>query len=114
MVTTRGSLHWVDLGQVRGSTPAKRRPVLVVQSNPFIASALATVIVAVVTSNTRLAEVPGNVFVPASASDLPKDSAVVVSQLVTLDKDSLGALIGVVPSYLMSEVDAGLRLSLAV
>lgn len=114
MVTTRGSLRWVDLGEVRDSAPAKRRPVLVVQSNPFLGSSFATVIVAVVTSNTRLAEIPGNVFVPSTASDLPRDSAVVVSQLVTLDKQSLGEAVGVLPSCLMSEVDAGLRLSLGV
>jgi hypothetical protein len=47
-----------------GSRPAKRRPVLVIQSGPFNASRLNTTIAAVITSNTALAAMPGNVFVP--------------------------------------------------
>jgi mRNA-degrading endonuclease toxin of MazEF toxin-antitoxin module len=38
-----------------------RRPVFVIQSNPFNESRIATVIVAVITSNLALAEAPGNV-----------------------------------------------------
>lgn len=113
-MTTRGSLHWVDLGSPSGSGRAKRRPVLVVQADPYNRSRLSTVIVAVVTSKTQVAELPGNVFLPAAASGLPKDSAVNVTQLVTLDVESLGGLVGEVPSYLLSEVDAGLRRVLAL
>ena len=38
----RGTVWWAELGPPVGSRPAKRRPVLVVQSDPFNASALAT------------------------------------------------------------------------
>ena len=110
----RGSIHWVDLGPESGSAQAKRRPVLVVQANPYNQSRISTVIVAVVTSNTQVAELPGNVFVPAAASGLPKDSAVNVSQLVTLDKEALFSVVGQLPGYLLSEVDAGLRRVLAI
>jgi mRNA interferase MazF len=113
-VIERGALHWVQLGPIRGSAPARHRPVLVVQSDPFNASRLNTVLVAVVSSNTQLAEHPGNVFLPAAASGLPKDSAVNVTQLVTLDKDDLGELVETLPRYLLSEVDAGLRKVLAL
>ena len=41
---TRGEIHWADLGAASGSRPAKRRPVLVVQSDPYNASRLATVV----------------------------------------------------------------------
>ena len=109
---SRGSIHWVDLGESAGSAPAKRRPVVVVQADPFNASRIATVIVAVVTSNTQLAEHPGNVFVPAAASGLSKDSAINVSQLVTLDRGALSESVGALPHYLLSEVDAGLRIVL--
>jgi mRNA interferase MazF len=93
---------------------AGRRPVLVVQSDPYNASRLNAVLVIVVSSNTQLAEHPGNVFLPAAASGLPKDSAVNVSRLVTLDKDDLGEEIGALPRYLVSEVGTGLRKVLAL
>jgi len=109
MVTARGDIHWADLGGPDGSRPAKRRPVLVVQAAPYNASRLATVIVAVITSNTGLAAMPGNVFLPAVATGLPRDSVVDVTAIVTLNKDDLDQRIGTVPQGLMSEVDRGLR-----
>ena len=82
----RGGIYWADLGETSGSKPAKRRPVLVIQSRPFNASRLSTTLVAVITSNTRLATMPGNVFVPAAATGLPRDSVVNITALVTLDR----------------------------
>ncbi len=110
----RGGVHWADLGEPEGSRPAKHRPVLVVQADPFNVSKLATVLVAVITSNTRLAAAPGNVFLPASAAGLPKDSVVNVSALVTLDKSDLGDPVTQLPPNLMRDVDAGLRRVLAL
>ncbi len=108
-MTGRGSICWADLGESRGSKPAKRRPVLVIQSDPFNASRLNTTIAAVITSNTALATMPGNVFLPAAVSGLPKDSVVNVTGLVTLDKADLETATGHLPASLMSDVDRGLR-----
>ena len=105
----RGSIRWADLGEAEGSRPAKRRPVLVVQADPYNASRLSTVLVAVITSNTNLAAAPGNVFLPALASGLPRDSVVNVTALVTLNKDDLTQRVGELPTGLMREVDKGLR-----
>jgi mRNA interferase MazF len=109
VVIERGGVHWADLGEAEGSRPAKRRPVIVVQADPYNASRLATVLVAVLTSNTKLATAPGNVFLPAAATGLPRDSVVNVTALVTLNKDDLSGRIGDVPMALMRDVDAGLR-----
>ena len=87
---TRGAVYWADLGEPAGRRPAKRRPVLVLQADPYNASRLATVVAAVITSNTGLAAMPGNVFLPAAAVGLPRDSVVNVTALVTLDKSDLG------------------------
>jgi mRNA interferase MazF len=114
VVITRGGIHWVDLGPVLDSAPAKRRPVLVVQSDDFNASRIATVVVCAITSNTAVAGLPGNVFVPAAASGLSKDSVVNVSQLITLDKARLGSIAGRIPVYALTEVEAGLRTVLAL
>jgi mRNA interferase MazF len=109
VVIERGSIHWADLGEADGSRPAKLRPVLVIQVDPYNASRLATVLVAVLTSNTRLAAAPGNVFLPASTTGLPRDSVVNVTALVTLNKNDLTQQVGDVPSALMRDVDSGLR-----
>ena len=108
-MTRRGSICWADLGEQRGSKPAKRRPVLVIQADPFNTSRLNTTIAAVITSNTGLAAMPGNVFLPATSSGLPKDSVVNVTALVTLDKTVLDEETGHLPPALMSDVDRGMR-----
>ena len=106
---TRGGIHWADLGPEVGSRPARRRPVLVVQADAYNASRLATVLTAVITSNTALATMPGNVFLPAPATGLPRDSVVDVTGLVTLDHSDLTGAIGHAPTAIMREVDRGLR-----
>jgi mRNA interferase MazF len=108
-VTQRGDVCWADLGEPRGSKPAKRRPILVIQATPYNVSKLNTTIAAVITANTALAAMPGNVFLPAAASGLPKDSVVNITALVTLDKTDLDPAVGRLPASLMGEVDRGLR-----
>jgi len=108
-VIERGAIYWVDLGEPRGSRPAKRRPVLVVQTAAFNASRLNTTIALVITSNTALAAMPGNVFVPATASGLPRDSVVNVTAPVTLNKTDLTGPAGRLPTSLMENVERGLQ-----
>ncbi len=109
MVIERGALYWAELGPAAGSRPAKRRPVLVIQADPYNLSRLATVLVAVITSNTALATMPGNTFLPSAATGLPRDSVVNVTALVTLNKTDLSDPIGTTPPSLMHDVDRGLR-----
>lgn len=105
----RGDVCWADLGEPRGSKPAKRRPVLVIQADAYNASKLSTTLVAVITSDTALAAMPGNVFLPAVASGLPKDSVLNVTALVTVDKADLDPPVSRLPASLMTEIDRGLR-----
>ncbi len=105
----RGDICWADLGEPQGSRPARRRPVLVIQADAYNASKLSTTLVAVITSNTALAAMPGNVFLPAVASGLPKDSVLNVTALVTIGKADLDPPVGRLPAALMTEIDRGLR-----
>lgn len=109
MVISRGDICWYGFGPIIDRGPAKRRPVVVVQSDPYTRSALGTVVVAALTSATSRAAIGGNVFVPAHLSGLPKDSVVLVSSLATVDRDLVSDPIGEVPLALMRDVDAGLR-----
>jgi mRNA interferase MazF len=52
---------------------------------------------------------PGNVFLPALASGLPKDSVVNVSQPMTVDRTDIDSTGLVLPDNLMDAVDAGPR-----
>ena len=108
----RGEIWWADLPEPRGSEPGYRRPVLVIQSNSFNQSGIRTVVVAILTGNLRLADAPGNVLLPAKATGLPRDSVVNVSQLLTLDRSFLTEEVGKLPSHVLADVDAGLRLVL--
>ncbi len=105
----RGGIYWADLGAPVGSRPAKRRPVLVISSENYNRSRLATVLVAVVTANTQLATMPGNVFLPMTATGMPRDSVVNVTALVTLNKTDLAEEAGRAPLTLLQKVDRGLR-----
>ena len=105
----RGAICWADLGDPEGSRPPKRRPILIVQADSYNASRLSTVVGVVVSSNTSLAALPGNVFLPAMATGLPKDSVVNVTAIVTLEKTDLGDPVALLPRYLTDDVDRGLR-----
>jgi mRNA interferase MazF len=79
MVIRRGEIWWASLLEPLGSEPGYRRPVLVVQTDDFNGSHIATIIVVTLPSNTRLAQSPGNVFLPIDLTGLPKDSVANVS-----------------------------------
>ena len=82
---------------------------LVISAETFSKSRLATVVAVVMTSNTDLATMPGNVFLPAAVTGLPKDSVVNVTAVVTLNKTDLTEQTGLAPLALLREVDRGLR-----
>ena len=110
----RGEVWWASLPEPTGSGPGLRRPVLVIQSNPFNESLIATVIVAVVTSNLALSDAPGNVRLNKTESGLPKPSVVNVSQVLTIDRSLLKERVKALPSTVVQRINEGLRLALGV
>jgi mRNA interferase MazF len=105
----RGEIWWANLPDPAGSEPGYRRCVLIIQDDIFNQSRINTVIVVIITSNTQLAEAPGNVLLPQVASGLSRNSVANVSQIFTIDKTFLVERIGALPDYLQEEVDEGLR-----
>ena len=110
----RGEIWWAALPEPVGSGPGMRRPVLVIQANPFNESRISTVIVAVITSNLALAEAPGNVRLGKGDSGLPKPSVVNVSQVLTVDRGMLEEPVRIVSARVMERVNLGLRLALGL
>jgi len=110
----RGEIWWASLPQPTGSGPGYRHPVLVVQANSFNESRISTVLVAVITSNIKLAKAPGNVRIAKSDSKLSKTSVVNVSQLLTIDRQFLTKRVSSLPQSAMKQVNNGLKLVLCL
>jgi len=108
MVISQGEIWWADLPDPVGSGPGFRHPIVVIQSDAFNRSRIATVVCVPLTSNTRLAEVPGNVLLTRAETGLPKDSVANASQVVTLDKALLTERVGKVSRTKLALVHAAL------
>ena len=92
--------------------PAGRRPCAVVQHDRFNRSLIATTLVVAITSNLKLAAMPGNVRLRKGEARLPRSSVVNVSQVVTIDKARLRERIGSLSAQRVRQVLAGLALVL--
>lgn len=108
----QGEVYWLEFGPPEGSGPAGRRPAVVVQHDRFNRSAISTTVVAAVTSNLRLAGMPGNVRLRSGEAGLPRASVVNVSQIRTIDRTRLGERVGVLGAARMRDVLRGLALLL--
>lgn len=112
MVIKRGEIWWAAFPEPAGSGPGYKRPILIIQADEFNKSKINTIIVAVITSNTRLAVAPGNVFLSPRKSKLPKESVVNVSLIITIDKSFLSEKIHTLSDEIIAQVDEGLKLVL--
>ena len=104
----RGQIYWADLGEPRGFAPGLARPVVVIQDNDLNDARIHTVIIAVVTTNLRLAALDGNVLLTPRRNGVQKYSVVNVTQLYTVDKTELVELIGTVTKAELNDIDKGL------
>ena len=82
----RDQIWWADPPEHRGSRPGHRRPVLIIQADPFNRSRIQTTVVAAINTNVALARAPGDVLLPPHSAGLARESVVNVSQLLTLDR----------------------------
>ena len=110
MVIKQGDVYWVDLGEPIGSSPDYTHPCVVIQNNLFNESRLQTVLVALLTSNLRRAQAPGNLLLKSGEANLPRQSVVVVSQIYTVDKIQLVEQIGSLAERRILQVLQGLYL----
>ena len=108
----RGDIRWVSLRDPVGSEPGYRRPVLIVSSDRFNRSRIATAVAVVITSNLRLDAAPGNVLLAGATSGLGRDSVVNVSQVVPLNKADLSESAGRLDKAAMRMVEEGIALVL--
>jgi len=105
----QGEVYWLRF-QGQGSEPSGRRPAVVVQHDRFNRSAIQTTVVAAITSNLMLAAMPGNVRLKRGEANLPRPSVINVTQIRTVDRESLAERIGALSPTRVHEILRGLAL----
>ena len=106
----RGSIYWVDFSPGKGSEPLGRRPGLVIQSNAVNDSKINTVIILAITSTLKYGDLPGNVTLRKGEANMPKRCVINVSQIKSVDKNSIKEKIGSLAKDKMANVEEGIRL----
>ena len=110
MVINQGDIFWIELDEPSGSEPGYLHLHVIIQNNLFNRSRINTVVVCVLTSNLRRANSPGNVLLEAGEADLPEQSVVNVSQILTINKSQLGDKIGTLSAERVRQILDGIRL----
>ena len=109
----RGEVYFADLNPVRGREQGGRRPVLIVQNDVGNRYSPVT-IVAAITSSVAERPYPTEVRLLAGEGGLPKDSAVLLNQIKTIDKDRLEQRLGQLDVAAMRQVDEAIKISLGL
>ena len=109
----RGEVYWVQLDPTIGTEIAKTRPAVII-SNDVGNQYSARVIVAAITSQHLERRYPFEVLVEAGEGGLAQRSKVLLDQIRSIDKRRVGRRLGAISPERMQQVDAAIRLSLAV
>lgn len=112
MVINQGDIFWIKLDRSLASESPNRHPHVVVQNNVFNSSKINTVVVCALSYNTKLAAIPGNVFLRAGEANLAAESVVNISQIFTIPKEQLGEKIGTVSPGIVEQIIEGVKLVL--
>ena len=110
MVIRQGSIYWVDFSPRKGSEPSGRRPGLVIQNDILNDSNLNTIIMLAITSTMKFGELPGNVVLRKGEANIPKKCVINVTQVKSVNRQSIKEKIGALSKKKMDEVHEGLKL----
>jgi mRNA interferase MazF len=110
----RGEIWWAEFGIPYGSEIGYTRPVLIVQDDGFNESKIKTIIVLPLTTNLRLLDAPGNIFLRKKESKLDNDSVIIVAQLYAIDRGRFKAKVSKVTKEIMEQVEIGMMLVLGI
>lgn len=112
MVVRQREVWWAGLPEPSGSEAGWRRPVVVVQGDPFNRSRIRTVLCVPLTSQLRWADAPGNVLLSARTTGLPRDSVANVSLLLALDRKLLEERVGMISERQLDQLLIGVDMVL--
>ena len=105
----RGEIWWAEFSIPYGSEAGYTRPVLIVQDDSFNKSKIKTIVVLPLTTNLRLADAPGNVFLRKKEAKLADDSVIIVAQLYAIDRGRFTERISKVSKETMDQVEIGMK-----
>ncbi len=109
----RGEIYFIDFPVTGAGEMAGPHPALIVQNDVGNQASQLT-IVAVITTNLRVARLPVGVQVSPKESGLPRPSVVHLGHLYTIDKRRLERRVGSLPPTRLREVDRAAQVSLGL
>lgn len=104
-----GDIFWVSADESIGSISGSPHPHVVVQSDIFNHSRIATVVVCSLSSNLKRVAEPGVVLLDPAEGGLERQSVVIASQISSISKHRLRERIGSLSSQRVEQVIAALR-----
>ena len=109
----RGEIYFLDFSPSKGREIKGSHPALVIQ-NDIGNKASNLTIVAAITSNLKVAELPVGVIITPEESGLFHKSVIHFGQIYTIDKERLENLIGMLSKRKMLEVNRAIEISLGL
>lgn len=110
----RGDIFIVNFDPTIGSEIKKTRPALVLQNNIGNKHSSVTIVAAITSHDPNEKLYPTEVFIEAKEGGLDNDSAILLGQIRTVDKQRLINKLGSVSTAKMLEVNKALDISLGM
>lgn len=109
----RGEIYFLDFSPSKGREIKGPHPALVIQ-NDIANKVSGLTIVAAITSNLKVADIPVGVLITPEESGLHHKSVVHLGQIYTIDKERLRNLTGTLSKQKMTEIDRAIKVSLGL
>jgi mRNA interferase MazF len=109
----RGEIYFLDFSPSKGRELKGPHPALVIQNDVGNKVGSLT-IVAAITSNLKVADLPVGVLIKPKESGLLNESVVHLGQIYTIDKERLENLVGTLSNNKMVEIDKAIKISLGL
>jgi len=109
----RGEIYWLDFSPATGAEMRASHPALIIQ-NDVGNQVSALTIMAAITTNLRVADLPVGVRIEPEESGLPRPSVVHLGHIYTVDKQRLGRRVGQLPAEVMRQINMAAQVSLGL
>jgi mRNA interferase MazF len=109
----RGEIYFLDFSPSKGKEMRGPHPALVIQ-NDVGNKVGGLTIVAAITSNLKVANLPVGILITPEESGLPHRSVIHLGQIYTIDKERLINFVGKLSAHKILEIDKALEISLGL
>ncbi len=99
----QGDIYWLGMDEDIRYGSEHPHPHVVIQDDR------SAVILCVITTNMKKVSLPGNILLEVGEANLPKQSIVDVSQMVSVKREALGEYIGSLSGKRVEEIFRGIR-----